>query len=316
MLARLAACKDGALEAAVLLGVNDAAHAEEHWQRSSGPARLLSLRRPRQIRSELADPPSELAPGGRSRGTARACDLPRIGSRASPGLDAHLRVNARAPATDNRRSRRPRTCAFAGRCGTARALAFLSRPRPIVQRLAPGIAQSEARGLAGPRDRIRRSVGVRADESYGDIPHPRLRRAQCCRRPRRAATPASGCRAAESVRQQSRAGPVPPLESLPLPRPEQARPGSACRSCCWAVATARRRGRSRLLRSSSRAARALAERRGRRDRARTMSPRRSLPLPILAEHQPRLPVATTTRSWPWPTSATPRASSCRALPTR
>ena len=144
MLARLAACKDGALEAAVLLGVNDAAHAEEHWQRSSGPARLLSLRRPRQIRSELADPPSELAPGGRSRGTARACDLPRIGSRASPGLDAHLRVNARAPATDNRRSRRPRTCAFAGRCGTARALAFLSRPRPIVQRLAPGIAQSRS----------------------------------------------------------------------------------------------------------------------------------------------------------------------------
>ena len=146
MLARLAARKHGALEAAVLLGVNDAAHAEEHRQRTSGQRDCCNpAKRPRQIRSELAIPPSELAPGGRSRGTARACDLPRIGSRASPGLDAHPRVNARAPATDNRRSRRPRTCAFAGRCGTARALAFLSRPTPIVQRLAPGIAQKERR---------------------------------------------------------------------------------------------------------------------------------------------------------------------------
>ena len=88
MLARLAACKHGALEAAVLLGVNDAAHAEEHRQRSSGPARLLSLKRPRQIRSELADPPCELAPGGRSRGTARAWDLPRVRSRPAAPIAA------------------------------------------------------------------------------------------------------------------------------------------------------------------------------------------------------------------------------------
>ena len=50
-----------------------------------------------------------------------------------------------------------------------------------------------------------------------------------------------GCGAAQIVRQQSRAGPVPALESLPLSRPEQARRGSACRSCCWAGSQVMRR---------------------------------------------------------------------------
>ena len=54
----------------------------------------------------------------------------------------------------------------------------------------------------GSRDCFPRCRALSRCDRIGDIPHPRLRRAQCCRRPRRPATRASGCRAAESVRER------------------------------------------------------------------------------------------------------------------
>jgi hypothetical protein len=80
----------------------------------------------------------------------------------------------------------------------------------------------------------------------GDLSPPWLGRAQRYRRPRRAATRASGGRVAEAVRYQSRAAPVPALGSLPLREQtsgaaggrvarsgrEQER-GAACAGCCF-----------------------------------------------------------------------------------
>ena len=68
-------------------------------------------------------------------------------------------------------------------------------PRALLSAASASAADDRfvARHVSGPHDR------------NGDIPHPRVGRAQCCRRPRRAATRASGCRVADAVRKRWRA---------------------------------------------------------------------------------------------------------------
>ena len=135
---------------------------------------------------------------GRSRGRARL-----VASRAKRFIDggAHGYGSSRTPQAriaclQPSASARIEAVVRAGRrCKVPRCD---ERRRPPNRALLPSPRCERAR--LGSRDCFCPRASAAPDDCKGDIPHPRLRRAQCCRRPRRAATQASGCRAAESVR--------------------------------------------------------------------------------------------------------------------
>lgn len=151
--------------------------------------------------------------GREACGTGCCVDQGRVGSKPGPsGLLAGGSRTATQPGGGLRNPSRGRRSLRIGPGASTATVSWLptthtcSKRFPGLHSLLVSPTNGRPRAAATNNSFARRDVAERTIE-LATFPQPRLGRAQCWRRPRRAATRASGCRAAEAVRERQQGTP-------------------------------------------------------------------------------------------------------------